>query len=339
LQISRVATEASTYTRCGQNAVIWKPSSFPRREQPHSSFAKRLGKTRRSVGERWVDRLCEAAVNMFDDQPLVRTESSDSTLDVPPPRSDSRVLIAIGVCALVLGGVGAWWWSHRNAAPPAKTAAVNSTEGVISTAPAERALPPLGQMDTFVRALVGALSSNPTLAQWLATDDLLRQVAAAIDRISRGQSPARNLAVLRPRDVIEVRGPRSRLAIDPQSYRRYDAVTGALMSLNPKGVAEAYRTIEPRLEEAYRALGSSENTVDEAVAVALNVLIATPEVQDPIRVTPGKGATYAFADPKLEALPPIQKQLIRMGPQNAAAIDERLREIAAAIAATPRRTN
>jgi hypothetical protein len=193
-------------------------------------------------------------------------------------------------------------------------------------------------MDTFLRALIGALSSNPTLARWLATDDLMRQMAVAIDSVSRGQSPAKNLAVLRPQDVIAVRGQRAQMSIDPQSYRRYDSLTAAVMSLNPKGVAEAYRTIQPRLEEAYRALGTSENTVDEAVIVALQVLIATPDVRDPIRVVPGKGATYAFADPRLEALPPIQKQLIRMGPANAAAINERLREIADAIGATRTRS-
>lgn len=274
----------------------------------------------------------------FDDQPLVRPDSG-----VPPGaatlRSDSRVLVAIGVGALLVGGLGAWWWSRRAPAPGDTPPAVTATEGAVTPPSTARPLPALGQMDTFIRAMVGALSSNPTLARWLATDDLVRQMALSIDRVSRGQSPARNLAVLRPQDVIVIRGTRAQMTIDPQSYRRYDGVTSALMSLNPKGVAEAYRTIEPRLEEAYRALGTSENTVDEAVTVALNLLLATPEVRDPIRVVPGRGATYAFADPRIETLAPIQKQLIRMGPANAAAINQRLREIADAISATPRRTN
>jgi hypothetical protein len=280
-------------------------------------------------------------VNEIDDRPLLRPDDdADAAAPSPPatPRSDSRLLIAIGIAALVLGGIGGWWWSHRTPAPADSTPTVNATEGTIPESSA-RELPPLEQMDTFVRALAGALSSNPTLARWLATDDLVRQMAVAIDRVSRGQSPARNLAVLRPEEVIVVRGTRSQMAIDPQSYRRYDSITAALMSLNPKGVAEAYRTIEPRLDEAYRALGTSENTVDEAVTVALNTLLSTPEVRDPIRVVPGKGATYAFADPKVEALPPVQKQIIRMGPANAAAIHERLRAIADAIAATPPKTN
>ena len=273
----------------------------------------------------------------LDDRQLLRPEAGPE-LPPPKPRSDSRIILAIGVIALVLGGLGGWWWSHRETPPPAQTSAVNATDEALPESTARRELPPLAQMDTFVRALAGALSSHPTLARWLATDDLVGQMAVAIDRISRGQSPARQLDVLRPDDVMVVRGTRGQLTIDPESYRRYDSIAAAVMSLNANGVAEAYRTIEPRLDEAYRALGSSENTVDEALMVAIDVILATPDVPDPIRVVPGKGATYAFADPKLEALRPVQKQLIRMGPANAAAIKERLREIAEAIKATPRQT-
>jgi hypothetical protein len=194
-------------------------------------------------------------------------------------------------------------------------------------------------MDTFLRALLGALSSHPQLAAWLATDDLITQMADAIDRTSRGQSPAKIVPVLKPEDVFEINGARGQMAIDPRSYRRYEPLAAAVASINANGVAQAYRTIQPRLDEAYRSLGRSENTVDEALAVALNLLISTPEVQDPIRLIPGKGATYAFADPQLESLAPVQKHLIRMGPQNAALIRARLRELAAALnASAPPRT-
>lgn len=276
-------------------------------------------------------------MNELDDRQLLRPEAGPE-LPPPKPRSDSRIILAIGAIALVLGGIGGWWWSHRERPQPDATPAVNATEEALPEAAPRRELPPLEQMDTFVRALASALSSHPTLARWLATDDLVEQMAVAIDRISRGQSPARQLSVLRPDDVMVVRGTRGQMTIDPESYRRYDSIAAAVMSLNAKGVAEAYRTIEPRLDEAYRALGTSENTVDEALAVAIDVILATPDVQDPIRVVPGRGATYAFADPTLEALRPVQKQLILMGPANAAAIKERLREIAEAIKATPRQT-
>ena len=42
---------------------------------------------------------------------------------------------------------------------------------------------------------------------------------------------------------------------------------------------------------------------------------------------------YTFADPTLEALPAGQKLLIRMGPENAAAIEAKLTELRAAVTA------
>ena len=273
----------------------------------------------------------------FDDQPLLRTRGPEEPIDTaPPPRTDSRLFIAIALGALVLGAVGAWWFTGRrattarNESPP-----VASTEGVVK--PSDRPLPPVGQMDTFLRALIGAMSAHPQMARWLATDDLIHQMADAIEKISRGQSPAKNLTVLKPEDIFEIRGTRGQMVIDPRSYRRYDSLAAAVASLNAKAVAQAYRTIQPRLDVAYRSLGRSENSVDEATDAALNLLLATPEVDDPIRIVHGKGATYAFADPKLESLAPIQKQLIRMGPQNERMILTRLREIRAALDTAPAR--
>jgi hypothetical protein len=47
---------------------------------------------------------------------------------------------------------------------------------------------------------------------------------------------------------------------------------------------------------------------------------------------------YTFADPALEARPAGQKLLIRMGPDNAAAIKTKLMELRAAVtAAAPKR--
>ncbi len=234
----------------------------------------------------------------FEDQPLVRASEPVTPVEPPAARADSRLYIAVAAAALVLGALGAWWWSGRREAAPGGPA-VAATEGSVPAAanPA-RPLPPLSQMDTFIRALLGALSSHPELARWLATDDLVRQMADAIDKISRGQTPAKTVPVLKPQDVLEIRGARGQMVIDPRSYRRYEPLAAAVASLNANGLAQAYRTIQPRLDEAYRSLGRSENTVDEAVGVALNMLLATPEVQDPIRRDPWQGGHLRVCRPQ-----------------------------------------
>jgi hypothetical protein len=241
-------------------------------------------------------------------------------------------VLLIAALGLIVGAAGAWWWT-RTASPPARTEAPTlATEGtVVPPADPARPLPPLGQMDIFLRTLLGTLSASPELARWLATDDLIRQMAHAIDLVSRGQSPSRDLPVLKPDESIRVTGSSRRLAVAPDSYRRFDGIAAAVASLDPRAVADAYRTIQPRLDEAYRALGRSESSVDQAVRVALQVLIDTPDVTDPIRLVPGAGATYAYADPRLQTLAPAQKQLLRMGPENLTRIKARLQDIKTAI--------
>lgn len=268
-------------------------------------------------------------MNEFDDRTLLRTRDENPL--IAPARSGKRAIVVIAGLGLLLGGLGAWWWT-RDVAQPESPATTAGTEAPV-TPPTEpvRPLPPLHQMDTFLRALLGNLSTSPEFARWLATDDLIRQMANGIDRVSRGASPAREVSVLKPPGVFAVSGARDRTTIDPQSYRRYDGLAALVSSLDARSVADAYRTIQPRLDEAYRGLGRAEGGVDNAVSVALQILIETPVVREPIRLVPGTGATFAYADPRLEALRPAQKQLLRMGPDNVERVQERLRQIKQAI--------
>ncbi|HXG89517.1 MAG TPA: DUF3014 domain-containing protein [Vicinamibacterales bacterium] len=266
-------------------------------------------------------------MNDLDDRPLIRPAPEADARPDPVVASSRRALVAITVVGVILGGFAAWWWTSDRPAPTAD-ALTAGTDAVIAPATeAVRPLPPLEQMDTFLRALLSALSSRPELARWLATDDLTRQIAHAIDRISRGFSPAPDLAILRPRDGFATTGPAGRLSIDPRSFERYTGLASLVSSLDARRIVEAYRVVRPRLNEAYRALGRSDNDVDTAIEVALTTLIETPTIKSPIALVPGQGATYAYADPDLERLRPVQKQLLRMGPANAARIQSRLREI------------
>ena len=62
------------------------------------------------------------------------------------------------------------------------------------------------------------------------------------------------------------------------------------------------------------------------------LLLATPECQGTIALV-RPNVMYIYADPTLEALPAGQKLLIRMGPENAAAIKAKLTELRAVITA------
>jgi hypothetical protein len=237
------------------------------------------------------------------------------------------VLVVAALVVAVAVGALARWWTLRgtdDAAPAAPVAARGTDVPIASAAPP---LPPLDQMDPYLRTLLGALSSRPELAAWLATDDLIHQMAFTIDRVSRGSSPASELGVVAPQGEFASRRSGRERQVDPASYQRYDGLAETLASVDPAAVAAAYRTIRPRLNEAYLSLGRGETSVDVAVQQALDVLIATPIPQGPVMLMEGRGATWAYANPDLEALDPAQKHLLRMGPQNAARVIEVLKAV------------
>jgi hypothetical protein len=275
----------------------------------------------------------------FDDRPLEREPLSQGEPAPTQKRANLTPIVIVTLVGLVLGAGAAWWWARgdRVTAPAPVTAATGSDTALPSSEEAPVALPPLDQMDTFLRTLLATLSAHPDFARWLATDDLIRQMARSIDRISRGQSPASDLPVFRPASDFAVTGPRNNPTVDADSYRRYDRLAAMVDSLDARAVADVYRTIYPRLDEAYRALGQTDSAVNQAAMVALQRLIDTPVPDGPVRLTAGRGATYAYADPQLERLSSAEKQLLRMGPENARLVQAKLREVKAAIEAAPPR--
>jgi hypothetical protein len=231
---------------------------------------------------------------------------------------DDKKPIAIVAAVLVAAILGGVWWMTRSTPPPANASpkAVTSTEAPIDKPAPPVDLPPLDQMDAFLRPLLSALSSRPELAKWLATDDLVRQLAMAINQAAKGDSPSRDFKVIAPGSPFRVAGRGTRRTIDPASYSRYDGLVQTLTSMDASAAARVYKTIRPRLNEAYQGMGNAGRSVDPAVQQALDVLLDTPVVKDPIALVETGAAGWAYEDPDLEDLRPAQKQLLRMGPAN-----------------------
>lgn len=233
-----------------------------------------------------------------------------------------RKPIAIIAAVLVVIVAGGTWWLMRSGDTPANASpkAVTGTEAPIERPAPPVVLPPLDQMDAFLRPLLQALSARPELVKWLATDDLIGQLAFAIDQASVGQTPARDFKVVAPIAPFVAAGRGTRRTIDPKSYARYDSLVLTVTSIDASRVAQIYKTVKPRLNEAYRRNGHPNTDIDRAVNQALDILIETPVVKDPIAIVEGDGARWDYADPKLESLEPSQKQLLRMGPAHVDAL-------------------
>src|SRR5437762_1114139 len=191
-------------------------------------------------------------------------------------------------------------------------------------------LPPLAQSDAPVRELARGLSPNPALSRWLSGEGLIPRFVAVVDNVAEGVSPRPHLLFLAPEASFQTVTRNGRLYVDPRSYGRYDGVADVLASLDPRAAVGLYRQLQPLCEEAYRELGHPPGRFDDVLAKAIQTLLATPVVEGEIELTP-KVVTYAFADPRLEALSPAQKHFLRMGPRNVRLIQGELRTLAGAL--------
>jgi hypothetical protein len=88
--------------------------------------------------------------------------------------------------------------------------------------------------------------------------------------------------------------------------------------------------MHPLFEEAYAELGISELSFDETMALAVRKVLAVEVPPTPLEVVPSEGH-YVFRDPRIEARTPAEKQLLRLGPETAPRIQDKLRELDAAI--------
>jgi len=231
--------------------------------------------------------------------------------------NDNKPIAIIALVLAVIVGSAIWYFARtRTPAANATPKAVVATEAPIDARTDKPVdLPPLDQMDAFLRPLLQALSTRPELAKWLATDDLLRQLAMALGQADAGASPARDFKVVAPSGKFAVMRRGGRQFIDPAGYKRYDGLVETVTSIDASKVASIYKTIRPRLNEAYQTTGNPGSNVDAAVIKTLDILIDTPDVKDPVEVI-DSGIGYAYANDDLESLLPTQKQLLRMGPEN-----------------------
>jgi hypothetical protein len=214
-------------------------------------------------------------------------------------------------------------------APPRTAASEASPESAvvaISTEP----LPPLEASDTFVRTAAREVSRHPSLARWLAQEDLIRIFVVSVDNIAEGLTPRKHLRFLRPQAKFLVSGSGSNLRIDPSGYRRYDRIADVVSSLDAEGCAELYFRLEPLIQRSYHELGYPGLDFDDRLGQAIAELIAVPFAPEAPALVE-EVLRYEFADPDLEALSDAQKHLLRMGPRNVKRIQRKLRELAQAV--------
>lgn len=279
----------------------------------------------------------------FDLEPTRRQAQEETVLPYRPDPEKKpsglffpATLALVAVIATALLAVVFFVFRHPSqpkAEPSPALAAAATAPPTASPAPTPQlALPPLDDSDAFVRQIAAGLSANPELARWLARTALVRTLTVVVVNVAGGETPRPHLDFLAPRQRFRAaRRPARLLVPDPAGFAGYDLFGDAVASVDVTVAASAYRTMAPLFEAAYVELGHPEGGFPAALDSAIRALLAVPVLREDVEIVP-HAVGFRYADPKLEALTPAQKQFLRIGPRNVRLVQGKVKEMAAALA-------
>jgi pyruvate/2-oxoglutarate dehydrogenase complex dihydrolipoamide acyltransferase (E2) component len=232
------------------------------------------------------------------------------------------------VLALIAAG-GVWIWSatrpkELQTAPPAAPPAPLVTPTAAPTAAAAPAPPPVSP--AAQQALLEAVSANPLLRALIARGDLAHRWAVVASNLAEGETPRRELSFLAPPEPFSSEPSGTADIISPKSYQRYDAFADAVASVDAPAFARVYRALHPALDAAWRSLGGQGASLDAVAVKALRRIEQAPVETNPVLIDK-VGRHWVFEASRLEALGPVEKHLLRMGPRNTRLLQAKAAEL------------
>ncbi len=263
-------------------------------------------------------------------------------------------VIAIAVVAIV--GVGYYFLKddftrppkmHQLPTPAPAGSAVapgvaNTTKPVYDepeVVPTPIPLPDLDQSDASVLAALKILNING-LAEMIIPQEILRKFVRAVDVLEDGKVVNEYRPIASPQGIfvadsfnVKVSGGElgeqqdaEQYRVSPKNYLRYTLFVQVISALDSDTSISLYKRYYPLLNRAHQELGSGKGNFHSVLIRAIDKVLATPEVNGDLLLIHPK-VYYEFADPALEKIPDAHKLMLRMGPDNAAAVKNSLRNI------------
>lgn len=196
-------------------------------------------------------------------------------------------------------------------------------------------LPKLDQSDAeYTRDLLAVASQ---LQLFLFNKQQIRKTVLSINDMAQGLRPPakrlREISFPQPFSVTEKEG---RLYISTQAYHRYDNLALAINSINKHAAVALYKKYLPLFQIVFAELSYPDNyQLMDSIKAATGKVLQAPVITGKIEVI-RPSVRYKFADPKLEKLSALDKQMLRMGPENTRMIQNKLRELIEALIAAER---
>ncbi len=187
-------------------------------------------------------------------------------------------------------------------------------------------LPELQHSDAEFKQDLLAVSEQ---LKWvLYKKDLIRYYIFTLNDLAQGSRPPlkllRELPFTGQFTVIE---SGNKLYMSPNSYHRYDALAQAVNSIDNQAAILLYKKYLPLFERVFKMLSYPQDyQLSDIIKAAVGKVLQAPVITQRIELI-HPTVRYKFANIKLEKLSALDKQMLRMGPENTRLIQAKLRTL------------
>jgi hypothetical protein len=236
------------------------------------------------------------------------------------------------VVVLALGGALYYGKRHKEQAETPAVAAESpiaepeqaAAHHPIETLPSADPLPTLAESDASLQQSLSRIFSG-SLDKYLVPRDIVRHVVVTIDNLPRKKNSVQLWPVKPLGGALTTTGG-DQLTLSDANYDRYEPLIKLAANSDTEQLVGLYKRFYPLFQQAYVDLGYPEGYFNNRLIEVIDHLLETPEVEGPVKLVQ-PGVFYEFADPSLESRSSGQKLLLRMGPDNAAAVKLKLRDV------------
>ena len=184
--------------------------------------------------------------------------------------------------------------------------------------------------DQYARESIDAVNGGKALAQFVAGDYVVERAVAIIDALRRGEVPYKLLPVGKPSTTFPISDNGLRVTLDTAGFSRYDGFAQWVGRLNTPALVSLLNDYEMIATQALTRMGVTDFDIRSAVLAATTQILSTPQVSVDAELM-RREANWVYMDPELEALSSLQKQVLRMGPENADIVQQKARDIRGAL--------
>lgn len=260
----------------------------------------------------------------------------------------NKPMIGVAAAVVVIAG-GTWYYLHGRAAappqaavqaqppaaaPPAEPAIQHPLPGAQGEAASKTPLPTLADSDAPLFDALSTVIGASAVKDYLLPQNVIRHWVVTIDNLSRQKVAVEKRPLAPVAGPFAADGDEQHATLSPQNFARYQPLVAVINRLDVRQIVPVYVRFYPLFQQAYQDLGYPNGYFNDRLVQVIDSLLATPQPNEPIELV-RPNVMYLFADPALESRPAGQKLLIRMGPENAAAVKAKLTELRAAITAAP----